>query len=102
APSGDEGSVKPRGRLTAPRSADAVMRDLRRVDTDVTDALHAVAEPDLDRVAVVDVDDDAVTDDADGRNRHHRDDERDRERQPPNGTRHMSTMARGHRGINVQ
>jgi hypothetical protein len=49
--------VEPRGCLAAARAADPVVRDFRRIHADVADPFDTVIEPDVDRVAVVDVDD---------------------------------------------
>ena len=54
-PVAEEGLVEPRGCCTATRAAHAVVRDLRRVDADVADPFDVAIDPDVDRVAVIDV-----------------------------------------------
>lgn len=57
APATEQRLVESRRGLAARLAAHAVVRDLRRVDADVADALAAAVDPDVDRVAVVDVND---------------------------------------------
>jgi len=56
--SAKECAIDSRCRLAALRASRALVSDLRRIDADVADALDAAIDAHVDRVTVVDVNDD--------------------------------------------
>jgi len=82
--------VEPSRRLAAARSLRVVVGNLGGVDADVADALHTIADPHVDRVAILDVDHHALVDGARmaerGGGRARRDEREELRRQPERGS----------------